>query len=72
MSDLSDSSEKGTPTPATSTPYTTRQGGTQLAPGRGQRPKTGGKRIGNKIIDPCGRTHMGLCDHKGREIWGAS
>ena len=30
---------------------------------------TGGKGIGNKIIDPCGRTWMGECDHKGRGFW---
>ena len=43
LSDLSDSSEIGTPaigTPDTGTPESTRKGATQLAPGQGRSPKT--------------------------------
>ena len=38
------------------------KGATQLAPGR----RPAGKRNG-KIFDPCGRTPVYWCDHKGRK-----
>ena len=43
------------------------KGATQLAPGR----RPAGKRNG-KIFDPCGRTPIYWCDHKGREGRGTS
>ena len=46
----------------------TRQGATQLAPSRGQSPKTGGETISPFPYDPCGRTSPIKCDHKGRWI----
>ena len=54
------------------TPLRTRQGATQIAPGRrGQTPPNDQRETRNsKLIDPCGRTSRCRCDHKGRGIWG--
>ena len=41
--------------------------------GGGKRPRTtGGEKDTVYVIDPCGRTSLCRCDHKGRGIWGPS
>ena len=54
------------------TPWSTRQGAIQLAPGRrGQTPPNDQREKGTVyVIDPCGRTSLCRCDRKGRGMRG--